>query len=248
MIRARNIHKTFGEHTILHGIDLSVDKGQVVVVLGPSGSGKTTLLRCLNGLEIPEAGTLDFTDQPVLHIDFSKPLPASDLLALRRQSGMVFQQYNLFPHKTALQNVMEGPLTVQKRSLAEVRAEALALLAKVGLADKANLYPFQLSGGQQQRVGIARALAIKPALMLFDEPTSALDPELVQGILHIIKDLADEGWTMVVVTHEIHFARDVADHVVLMAEGKVVEEGEPEQLFLRPREALTKSFLQQIEH
>ncbi len=124
MIRARNIHKTFGEHTILHGIDLSVDKGQVVVVLGPSGSGKTTLLRCLNGLEIPEAGTLDFTDQPVLHIDFSKPLPASDLLALRRQSGMVFQQYNLFPHKTALQNVMEGPLTVQKRSLAEVRAEA----------------------------------------------------------------------------------------------------------------------------
>ena len=206
MIKVRNIHKAFGDNPILRGIDLTVAKGQVVVILGPSGSGKTTLLRCLNGLELPQQGNIDFDGAAPLHIDFSRKISKADMLALRRKSGMVFQQYNLFPHKTALENVMEGPLVVQKRPEAEVRAEAQALLAKVGLADKADLYPFQLSGGQQQRVGIARAMAIAPELMLFDEPTSALDPELVQGVLQTMKALAEDGWTMVVVTHEIQFA------------------------------------------
>ena len=248
MIKVRNIHKAFGDNPILRGIDLTVTKGQVVVILGPSGSGKTTLLRCLNGLELPQQGSIDFDGAAPLHIDFSRKISKADMLALRRKSGMVFQQYNLFPHKTALENVMEGPLVVQKRPEAEVRAEAQALLAKVGLADKADLYPFQLSGGQQQRVGIARAMAIAPELMLFDEPTSALDPELVQGVLQTMKALAEDGWTMVVVTHEIQFARDVADHVVLMDGGVIVEQGSPEAMFQNPQQALTRSFLRQIQH
>ncbi len=248
MIKVRNIHKAFGDNPILRGIDLTVAKGQVVVILGPSGSGKTTLLRCLNGLELPQQGNIDFDGAAPLHIDFSRKISKADMLALRRKSGMVFQQYNLFPHKTALENVMEGPLVVQKRPEAEVRAEAQALLAKVGLADKADLYPFQLSGGQQQRVGIARAMAIAPELMLFDEPTSALDPELVQGVLQTMKALAEDGWTMVVVTHEIQFARDVADHVVLMDGGVIVEQGSPEAMFQNPQQALTRSFLRQIQH
>jgi cystine transport system ATP-binding protein len=248
MIKVRNIHKAFGDNPILRGIDLTVAKGQVVVILGPSGSGKTTLLRCLNGLELPQQGSIDFDGAAPLHIDFSRKISKADMLALRRKSGMVFQQYNLFPHKTALENVMEGPLVVQKRPEAEVRAEAQALLAKVGLADKADLYPFQLSGGQQQRVGIARAMAIAPELMLFDEPTSALDPELVQGVLQTMKALAEDGWTMVVVTHEIQFARDVADHVVLMDGGVIVEQGSPEAMFQNPQQALTRSFLRQIQH
>ncbi|MFD1245267.1 amino acid ABC transporter ATP-binding protein [Paralysiella testudinis] len=248
MIKVRNIHKAFGDNPILRGIDLTVAKGQVVVILGPSGSGKTTLLRCLNGLELPQQGSIDFDGAEPLHIDFSRKISKADMLALRRKSGMVFQQYNLFPHKTALQNVMEGPLVVQKRPEATVRAEAQALLAKVGLADKADLYPFQLSGGQQQRVGIARAMAIAPELMLFDEPTSALDPELVQGVLQTMKALAEDGWTMVVVTHEIQFARDVADHVVLMDGGVIVEQGSPEAMFQNPQQALTRSFLRQIQH
>ena len=248
MIKVRNIHKAFGDNPILRGIDLTVAKGQVVVILGPSGSGKTTLLRCLNGLELPQQGNIDFDGAAPLHIDFSRKISKADMLALRRKSGMVFQQYNLFPHKTALENVMEGPLVVQKRPEAEVRAEAQALLAKVGLADKADLYPFQLSGGQQQRVGIARAMAIAPELMLFDEPTSALDPELVQGVLQTMKALAEDGWTMVVVTHEIQFARDVADDVVLMDGGVIVEQGSPEAMFQNPQQALTRSFLRQIQH
>ena len=248
MIKVRNIHKAFGDNPILRGIDLTVAKGQVVVILGPSGSGKTTLLRCLNGLELPQQGSIDFDGAAPLHIDFSRKISKADMLALRRKSGMVFQQYNLFTHKTALENVMEGPLVVQKRPEAEVRAEAQALLAKVGLADKADLYPFQLSGGQQQRVGIARAMAIAPELMLFDEPTSALDPELVQGVLQTMKALAEDGWTMVVVTHEIQFARDVADHVVLMDGGVIVEQGSPEAMFQNPQQALTRSFLRQIQH
>ena len=248
MIKVRNIHKAFGDNPILRGIDLTVAKGQVVVILGPSGSGKTTLLRCLNGLELPQQGSIDFDGAAPLHIDFSRKISKADMLALRRKSGMVFQQYNLFPHKTALENVMEGPLVVQKRPEAEVRAEAQALLAKVGLGDKADLYPFQLSGGQQQRVGIARAMAIAPELMLFDEPTSALDPELVQGVLQTMKALAEDGWTMVVVTHEIQFARDVADHVVLMDGGVIVEQGSPEAMFQNPQQALTRSFLRQIQH
>ena len=248
MIKVRNIHKAFGDNPILRGIDLTVAKGQVVVILGPSGSGKTTLLRCLNGLELPQQGNIDFDGAAPLHIDFSRKISKADMLALRRKSGMVFQPYNLFPHKTALENVMEGPLVVQKRPEATVRAEAQALLAKVGLGDKADLYPFQLSGGQQQRVGIARAMAIAPELMLFDEPTSALDPELVQGVLQTMKALAEDGWTMVVVTHEIQFARDVADHVVLMDGGVIVEQGSPEAMFQNPQQALTRSFLRQIQH
>ena len=248
MIKVRNIHKAFGDNPILRGIDLTVAKGQVVVILGPSGSGKTTLLRCLNGLELPQQGSIDFDGAAPLHIDFSRKISKADMLALRRKSGMVFQQYNLFPHKTALENVMEGPLVVQKRPEATVRAEAQALLAKVGLGDKADLYPFQLSGGQQQRVGIARAMAIAPELMLFDEPASALDPELVQGVLQTMKALAEDGWTMVVVTHEIQFARDVADHVVLMDGGVIVEQGSPEAMFQNPQQALTRSFLRQIQH
>lgn len=246
MIEIKNIHKTFGNNTILRGIDLSIDKGQVVVILGPSGSGKTTFLRCLNALEIPEQGTIQFTGEQPLAVDFAAKNAKKEILALRRKSGMVFQNYNLFPHKTALENVMEGPVYVQDKKPEQAKAEALKLLEKVGLADKAELYPFQLSGGQQQRVGIARALAIQPELMLFDEPTSALDPELVQDVLNTMKELANEGWTMVVVTHEIKFALDVADVVVVMDGGEIVEQGSPKQLFENPQHERTKRFLHQI--
>ncbi len=245
MIQVTNIHKTFGDNAVLKGIDLTIKKGQVVVILGPSGSGKTTFLRCLNGLELPDAGQIRFDDSS-LTVDFGKKLPKADLQALHKKSGMVFQSYNLFPHKTALQNLMLGPIVAQNRPKSEVEQEALALLAKVGLADKANLYPYQLSGGQQQRVGIARALAIKPELLLFDEPTSALDPELVQDVLATMKQLAHDGWTMVVVTHEINFAREVADVVVLMEGGHIIEAGSPKQLFEDSTHPRTQSFLQQI--
>ncbi|MDK4529938.1 amino acid ABC transporter ATP-binding protein [Kingella kingae] len=247
MIKVSNIHKTFGQNTILRGIDLTIQKGQVVVILGPSGSGKTTFLRCLNALEMPEQGTISFEDEPKLHIDFAQKPNKKEILALRRKSGMVFQQYNLFPHKTALGNVMEAPVQVQGKSAAQAKEQALALLNKVGLGDKVDLYPFQLSGGQQQRVGIARALALQPELMLFDEPTSALDPELVQDVLNTMKELAHEGWTMVVVTHEIKFALDVADVVVVMDGGVIVEQGSPETLFANPQHERTKSFLRRIK-
>ena len=230
MLTIRNIHKTFGDHTILHGIDLDVAKGSVVVILGPSGSGKTTFLRCLNALEMPEAGTITFDGAAPLAIDFARKPGKKDILALRRKSGMVFQHYNLFPHKTAN----------------EARDDAQYLLEKVGLADRGEHYPWQLSGGQQQRVGIARALAIRPELMLFDEPTSALDPELVQEVLNTIKELAAEGWTMIVVTHEVKFALEVADVVVMMDGGVIVEQGEPDDLFHRPQHERTKRFLRQI--
>ncbi|WP_416190685.1 amino acid ABC transporter ATP-binding protein [Neisseria sp. CCUG12390] len=246
MIKIRNIHKTFGDNTILRGIDLDVNKGQVVVILGPSGSGKTTFLRCLNALEMPEQGQIAFDNDAPLSIDFSQKPTKADILALRRKSGMVFQQYNLFPHKTALENVMEGPVAVQGKPVSQAREAALGLLQKVGLGDKVDLYPYQLSGGQQQRVGIARALAIQPELMLFDEPTSALDPELVQDVLNTMKELAQEGWTMVVVTHEIKFAMEVADVVVVMDGGVIVEQGAPEVLFDNPQHERTRRFLQQI--
>lgn len=246
MISVRNLHKTFGTHTVLRGIDLDINKGEVVVILGPSGSGKTTLLRCLNALEWPKQGTITFAGEPPLHMDFADPAAKKSVLALRRKSGMVFQQYNLFPHKTALENVTEGPIYVQRKPLSQARKEALQLLDKVGLADKADLYPYQLSGGQQQRVGIARALAIQPDLMLFDEPTSALDPELVQDVLDTMRALAAEGWTMVVVTHEIKFALDVADVVIVMDEGRIAEQGSPQQLFDNPQHARTKAFLQRL--
>ena len=247
MIKIRNIQKIFGDHTILRGIDLDISKGQVVVILGPSGSGKTTFLRCLNALEVPEQGTICFEREPIVSIDFSTQHTKKDILALRRKSGMVFQQYNLFPHKTALENVMEAPVQVQGKSKDVARQEAQTLLAKVGLADKADLYPYQLSGGQQQRVGIARALALQPELMLFDEPTSALDPELVHDVLNTMKELANEGWTMVVVTHEIKFALDVADKVVVMDGGVIVEQGSPKELFSNPQHERTKNFFSRIE-
>lgn len=246
MIHITNIHKAFGGNQVLKGIDLTIRKGNVVVILGPSGSGKTTFLRCINALEIPDQGVIAFDDGS-LTVDFANKPNKKTLLALQRKSGMVFQSYNLFPHKTALENLTLGPTIVQGKSKADSRANALALLEKVGLSDKAELYPFQLSGGQQQRIGIARALAIEPSLLLFDEPTSALDPELVQDVLATMKQLASEGWTMVVVTHEINFARDVADHVVLIEDGHVVEEGSAEQMFERSTHPRTQAFLQRIE-
>jgi len=244
MISIQGLHKTFGQLEVLKGIDLQIEKGKVVVIIGPSGSGKTTLLRCLNVLEIPTRGSIRIGD---VKLDFSDKATKREIAAFRRLTGMVFQNYNLFPHMTALENVMEGPITVKGEPKEKARKKAEGLLGKVGLADKVNLYPFQLSGGQQQRVGIARALAMEPEVMLFDEPTSALDPELVGEVLKVMKDLAGEGMTMVVVTHEMRFAREVADEVIFMDQGVVVERGTPEQMFTNPRYERTKKFLQLIQ-
>jgi len=248
IIELRNVTKSYGSKTILKDLNLTINDGEFLTILGPSGSGKTTFLRCLNALEMPEQGTIKFENEQPLAVDFGDNPTKKAILALRRKSGMVFQNYNLFPHKTAIENVMEGPVFVQGKSVAQAKQEAMALLAKVGLADKAELYPYQLSGGQQQRVGIARALAIQPELMLFDEPTSALDPELVQDVLNTMKELANEGWTMVVVTHEIKFALDVADVVVVMDGGEIVEQGSPKALFENPQHERTKRFLHQIRN
>ena len=244
MLKIRNIHKSFHGNEILKGIDLDIQKGEVIAILGPSGSGKTTFLRCLNMLERAEQGTLDFGD---LRIDFSQKVSNADELKLRRRSSMVFQQYNLFPHRTALENVMEGMLVVQKKSKTEAQARALALLEKVGLKDKVNLYPAQLSGGQQQRVGIARAIAVQPDIILLDEPTSALDPELVGEVLQALKLLAQEGWTMIIVTHEIQFARDIADRVILMGDGHIIEQNQAKVFFENPQQERTKQFLLQAK-
>ncbi|UYK41591.1 amino acid ABC transporter ATP-binding protein [Microbacterium terricola] len=244
MLTVRGLRKSYGEHEVLRGIDLDVRRGEVVVLIGPSGSGKTTVLRSLNGLETPDAGTLAFEGGP--DADFSAGLPPATRFAVRDRSGMVFQHHNLFPHMTVLQNVIEGPVRVQKRQKDEAIADAEALLARVGLSDKRDAYPHRLSGGQQQRVGIVRALALRPSLLLFDEPTSALDPELVGEVLKVITELAAEGWTMVVVTHELAFARQVADEVVFMDAGAVVERGTPEQLFTAPAHERTKRFLDRI--
>ncbi|PLR76629.1 ectoine/hydroxyectoine ABC transporter ATP-binding protein EhuA [Bacillus sp. V3-13] len=244
MISINGLYKRFDTLEVLKGIDLEVEKGKVVVVIGPSGSGKTTLLRCLNLLETPTAGTIAIGDK---RIDFSEKLEKKKIAAFRRMTGMVFQNYNLFPHMTALENVMEGPVTVKGQSKAEARKLAEALLSKVGLADKFDFYPFQLSGGQQQRVGIARGLAMEPKVMLFDEPTSALDPELVGEVLKVMKDLANEGKTMVVVTHEMRFAREAADEVIFMDGGVIVERGRPEEIFTSPQEPRTKQFLNLIQ-
>jgi L-cystine transport system ATP-binding protein len=243
MLAVKGLKKTFGTNTVLKSIDMSVDKGKVIAILGPSGSGKTTLLRCLNALEIPDEGIVCFEDHQV---DFGQKVKQHDLIKLRRKSGMVFQSYNLFPHRTVLENVMEGPVQVQKRDKQTVKAEAIELLDKVGLKDKKDLYPYQLSGGQQQRVGIARALAIKPELMLFDEPTSALDPELIGEVLRVMKDLANEGWTMVVVTHEIKFAQEIADEVIFIDGGVIVEQGPPAEVLSHPKEERTQRFLHRI--
>ena len=243
LLEVRGLHKSFGDNHVLRGIDLSVPTGSVTVLVGPSGSGKTTVLRSLNALEVPDQGTVRIGD---VSVDFAAKPDRRALVRLRAQSGMVFQAHNLFPHLSVLQNITEGPRVVQKRPADECRQEALTLLERVGLAEKAEQYPYQLSGGQQQRVGIARALAIKPRLMLFDEPTSALDPELVGEVLAVMKDLAAEGWTMVVVTHEMRFARQVADQVLFMDGGVIVERGAPDAVLGNPREERTRRFLHRL--
>ncbi|WP_326821547.1 amino acid ABC transporter ATP-binding protein [Streptosporangium sp. NBC_01639] len=238
-VEIRDLHKRFGELEVLKGIDFAVDPGQVVCVIGPSGSGKSTLLRCVNLLEQPTSGRVvlegvELTDRDV------------DIDAARRRVGMVFQQFNLFPHMTALQNVMIAQRRVLKRGRAEAEKIARENLEKVGIADKCDAYPLQMSGGQQQRVAIARALAMSPALMLFDEPTSALDPELVGDVLTVMRKLAEEGMTMLVVTHEMAFARDVADRVVFMDGGVIVEDGPAAQVIGDPQHERTKTFLRRV--
>lgn len=241
MIQVRGLTKQFGELQVLKGIDLHVNKGEIVCIIGPSGSGKSTLLRCVNLLEIPSTGELQIEE---MHLSFASKSPGAKLQSrLRAKTGMVFQGFNLFPHKTALENVMEGPLVVKKAPRAELQSKAEYLLNKVGLLDKKDMFPAQLSGGQQQRVAIARSLAMEPAVLLFDEPTSALDPELVGEVLKTMKELAEEGQTMIIVTHEMSFAREVADQVVFMDEGKTVENGTPEEIFVHPKEERTKQFL-----
>lgn len=239
IIRVEKLNKYFGELHVLKDIDLTVYENDVVVLIGASGSGKSTLLRCMNFLEIKNDGDIIIDGSPV-H-------PKRDQLnEMRQKIGMVFQHFNLFPHKTVLENIIEAPIMVKKTKKAQAIAEASALLEKVGLADKANVYPSKLSGGQKQRVAIARSLAMKPDVMLFDEPTSALDPELVGEVLQTMKSLAKEGMTMVIVTHEMGFAKEVADRVVYMHEGRIVEEGVPSELFDSPREERTKLFLSSI--
>ncbi|MFF2589532.1 amino acid ABC transporter ATP-binding protein [Peribacillus butanolivorans] len=245
MINIKNLHKSFGDLEVLKGIDLEVEQGKVIVLIGPSGSGKTTFLRCLNLLEVPTDGTIEI-DQKLM--EFKKTVSKRSITSFRSLTGMVFQNYNLFPHKTAVENVMEGPIIVKNIPKQKAKEKAKALLTKVGLGDKIDFYPFQLSGGQQQRVGIARALAMEPKVMLFDEPTSALDPELVGDVLQVMKDLAkEERMTMVVVTHEMRFAREGADEVIFMDEGKIMERGTPEQIFTNPKEERTRRFLNMIQ-
>jgi cystine transport system ATP-binding protein len=243
LLTVRDVEKSFGELQVLRGISFDVPAGSVTAVIGPSGSGKTTMLRTLNALDRADTGVITIGD---LTVDFSGEVDRATLTRFRLQSGMVFQNHNLFPHMTVLQNIIEGPVVVQKRPREEAVADARRLLDQVGLAEKADQYPFQLSGGQQQRVGIARALALKPKLMLFDEPTSALDPELVGDVLRVIKDLASDGWTMVVVTHEIRFAQHVADQVLFLDGGVVVESGPPQRVLTEPAEARTRQFLDRI--
>ncbi|MFJ6205845.1 amino acid ABC transporter ATP-binding protein [Bacillus pumilus] len=239
LIRVEKLNKYFGELHVLKDIDLTVYENDVVVLIGASGSGKSTLLRCMNFLEIKNDGQIIIDGNPV-H-------PKRDQLnEMRQKIGMVFQHFNLFPHKTVLENIIEAPVMVRKAKKAQAVSEANVLLEKVGLADKANVYPSKLSGGQKQRVAIARALAMKPDVMLFDEPTSALDPELVGEVLQTMKSLAKEGMTMVIVTHEMGFAKEVADRVVYMHEGRIVEEGTPPELFDSPQEERTKLFLSSI--
>ncbi len=251
MVDLQEIHKSFGDHEVLKGITLSVAPGEVVCVIGPSGSGKSTLLRCINYLEKINSGRIYVDGRPVGFREINgKWLPDTEdgLNRMRAQIGMVFQRFNLFPHMTALGNVAEAPIHVLGARRAEAIATATQLLKKVGLEDKLNFYPSKLSGGQQQRVAIARALAMKPKVMLFDEATSALDPELVGEVLGVMKGLAEEGMTMVVVTHEMGFAREVADRVVFMDDGRVVEQGPPEAIFSKPTEARTREFLGKVLH
>lgn len=245
MIAVENLSKQFNGVTVLKSVDLQIAAGEVVAIIGPSGSGKTTFLRCLNLLEEPSGGRIKVGD---IEIDASKPRSQQQSLIrrLRQQVGFVFQNFNLFPHRTALENVIEGPLVVKKMPKAEALALGRKLLAKVGLAGKEDAYPRRMSGGQQQRVAIARALAMEPQVILFDEPTSALDPELVGEVLATIRELAKENRTMVIVTHEMQFARDVANRVVFFDQGVIVEQGEAKALFANPKEERTKQFLRKF--
>lgn len=249
MIEVQNLSKNFGPLQVLSGINLNIAEKEVVVVIGPSGSGKSTLLRCLNFLEVPDQGTVS-VDQKMIGKVWIKEklvgLPERELNVQRQNLGMVFQSFNLFPHLTVLENVTLAPCSLKKMSKDDGESFGRTLLARVGLLEKANVYPRALSGGQQQRVAIARALAMRPKVMLFDEPTSALDPELVGEVLKVMKDLAKEGMTMVVVTHEMSFAREVADRVIFMDQGKIVEQGSPAQIFGDPQEKRTREFLQKL--
>ena len=235
-VKVRNLVKHFDKLEVLNGIDLTVTEGEVVCIIGPSGSGKSTLLRCLNKLEEPTGGEIIVDDAVVTD-------KKTNINKVRENIGMVFQSFNLFSNYTVLQNIMFAPVELKKMTKAEAKTKAMELLARVGLADKANAYPHQLSGGQQQRVAIARSLAMNPDIMLFDEPTSALDPEMVGEVLAVMKELAAAGMTMIVVTHEMGFARDVADRVIFMADGVIVEEGTPEEIFTDPQNPRTKEFL-----
>ncbi|WP_070371362.1 MULTISPECIES: amino acid ABC transporter ATP-binding protein [Acetobacterium] len=237
MIEIKNLHKYFGELEVLRGIDLTVSESEVVCLIGSSGSGKSTLLRCINFLEEKNEGEIYIDGQMVT---------AKEINEIRQKVGMVFQRFNLFPHMTVLQNVMEGPITVKKMDRKKARELAMTLLEKVNLLDKANEYPAMLSGGQQQRVAIARSLAMEPKVILFDEPTSALDPELVGEVLGVMNDLAKEGRTMIIVTHEMGFAKEVADRVIFIHEGLIAEEGTPEDIFDRPENERLQNFLGQI--
>lgn len=241
MIELQNIKKSFNDKEVIKGINLSVDKGEVITLIGRSGSGKTTLLRMMNALEIPTEGTV------VVNGETYTADNKKSQIKVRKQSGMVFQNYNLFPHKTAIENVMEGLVTVKKVNKQKAYDEALQLLEKVGLESVKDQRPHALSGGQQQRVAIARALAMNPKVMLFDEPTSALDPELVNDVLKVIKDLANEGMTMVIVTHEMRFAREVSDRMIFIHDGLIDEEGKPEEMFTQPKTDALKKFLNVIE-
>lgn len=239
MIKIENLNKKFEKNEVLKDINLEIKKGEVLAIIGPSGSGKSTLLRCMNLLETPTNGRVVFEGNEL-------SIHKNNLNKLRQKMGMVFQNFNLFPHKTVLNNIILAPKLLNKSDLNQLKQEALTLLEKVGLEDKANVYPSQLSGGQKQRVAIARALAMHPDIILFDEPTSALDPEVVYDVLKVMKDLAKEGMTMVVVTHEMGFAKDVSDKVIFMADGYVIEEGSPQQIFQSPTHQRTQNFLSRV--
>ena len=239
MINVRNLYKSFGKNEVLKDINETIKKGEVVVIIGPSGSGKSTFLRCLNLLEEPTSGVINFEGEDITdkNVDINK---------IREKMGMVFQQFNLFPHKTVMENLTIGPTKIKNISNGEAVKKGSELLEKVGLLDKKNVYPNSLSGGQKQRIAIARALAMEPDVMLFDEPTSALDPEMVGEVLNVMKSLAKDGMTMVVVTHEMGFAKEVGDRILFMDDGRIIEEGTPEEIFQNPKNSRTKDFLSKV--
>ena len=239
VIYVKDLHKSFGKNEVLKGIDEHIAKGEVVVVIGPSGSGKSTFLRCLNLLETPTSGKIEFEGKDITSKE-------TNIDKMREKMGMVFQQFNLFPHKTVCENICMAPVKVKGVSKEQAKETAVNLLKKVGLLDKIDAYPSSLSGGQKQRIAIARALAMQPDVMLFDEPTSALDPEMVGEVLNVMKDLAKEGMTMVVVTHEMGFAKEVGDRILFMDQGKILEEGTPEEVFQNPQNPRTKDFLSKV--